>query len=92
MASDYNCRRGIKALCKALIITRCELPKGPRPCFQLVRRETGFVGLMNHGATSFPHVLALRDSPGARCYMNGLLQSLFHAGEFRRGAVLSIFK
>ncbi|OLP80383.1 Ubiquitin carboxyl-terminal hydrolase 12 [Symbiodinium microadriaticum] len=33
------------------------------------KKETGFTGLKNHGAT---------------CYMNGLLQSLFHVGEFRR--------
>lgn len=34
-----------------------------------IRRETSFIGLKNHGAT---------------CYMNGLLQCLFHVGEFRR--------
>ena len=33
------------------------------------KKETGFTGLKNHGAT---------------CYMNGLLQSLFHVGEFRK--------
>lgn len=33
------------------------------------KKETGYTGLKNHGAT---------------CYMNGLLQSLFHLGEFRR--------
>ena len=33
------------------------------------KQETGYVGLKNHGAT---------------CYMSGLLQSLFHVGEFRR--------
>lgn len=32
------------------------------------RRETGFIGLKNHGAT---------------CYLNGLLQSYFHIGKFR---------
>eukprot|EP00928_Gymnodinium_smaydae_P087335 TRINITY_DN71608_c0_g1_i1.p1 TRINITY_DN71608_c0_g1~~TRINITY_DN71608_c0_g1_i1.p1 ORF type:complete len:1266 (-),score=243.44 TRINITY_DN71608_c0_g1_i1:366-3662(-) len=34
-----------------------------------MRKETGYIGLKNHGAT---------------CYMNGLLQSLYHVGEFRR--------
>ena len=32
------------------------------------RKETGFIGLKNHGAT---------------CYLNGLLQSYFHIGKFR---------
>lgn len=32
------------------------------------RKETGFIGLKNHGAT---------------CYLNGLLQSYFHLGKFR---------
>lgn len=33
------------------------------------KKETGYIGLKNHGAT---------------CYMNGLLQTLFHVGEFRK--------
>ena len=32
------------------------------------RKETGYIGLKNHGAT---------------CYLNGLLQSYFHIGKFR---------
>ena len=32
------------------------------------RKETGYIGLKNHGAT---------------CYLNGLLQSYFHLGKFR---------